>query len=64
MNAPSGFRDLTADEVDAFRDWADENYAPHGPINDLWHPVVRERCEAINDEAVARWEADTERANR
>lgn len=44
------FRDLTADEVQEFRQHARENYVVGTPINDLWHPVYREECQKMNEE--------------
>lgn len=43
------FRELTVAQVASFETWADENYVPGSEISDLWHPVVRARCSAIND---------------
>lgn len=44
------FRTLSEQEVLKFRKWADENYLPGSPINELWHPVVQVRCAQINEE--------------
>ena len=45
------FRDLTASEIAKFEAWADANYTPFQSISALWHPVVQERCVAINKSA-------------
>lgn len=44
------FRELNEDEVLQFRAWARENYEPYSYISELWHPVVKEECEIINQE--------------
>jgi hypothetical protein len=44
------FRKLEAEEERSFRQWARENYKPGDPIMGLWHPVVRDECEAMNRE--------------
>lgn len=47
----SFFMKLSAEEEIAFRNWARENYKANSPINEVWHPVVRDECRAINEEA-------------
>lgn len=42
------FRDLPPGEEQAFRQWGIENYVKGPPINPVWHPVVRDKCERIN----------------
>ena len=44
------FRELNDDEIAAFRQWARDNYVAYDPINPLWHPVVRDECQRINEE--------------
>lgn len=44
------FRKLTDEETAEFRQWARDNYQPGDPINEVWHPVVREECERMNNE--------------
>jgi hypothetical protein len=44
------FRKLSSEEELEFRAWARENYEPNGNISELWHPVVRDECEKINNE--------------
>lgn len=44
------FRDLNLEEEKEFRQWARENYKPGDEINSVWHPVVRDECEKINQE--------------
>lgn len=45
------FKTLNQDEEKSFREWAHENYKKGDPINEVWHPVVREECELMN----SRW---------
>lgn len=45
------FRDLSAQEETEFRQWARDNYTPGAQVNNLWHPVVRDECAKINQEA-------------
>jgi len=47
------FRQLTPDEEVTFRQWARENWHAGKPVNPTWHPVVREECDLIRDEAEA-----------
>lgn len=44
------FRKLDSEEEQEFRLWARENYKPGTEIDSLWHPVVRDECEKINQE--------------
>ena len=43
------FRTLNKKEELEFRLWARNNYIVGMPIDELWHPVVRQECEAMND---------------
>ena len=45
------FRLLDQVEQQEFRQWARDNYEPLTPVSDLWHPVVRDECRIINEEA-------------
>ena len=45
------FNLLNAVEEHAFRKFARENYEPLSPIPGIWHPVVRDECRIINEEA-------------
>jgi hypothetical protein len=47
----SFFMRLSVEEEVGFRNWARENYRANTPINETWHPVVRDECKAINEEA-------------
>lgn len=38
------FRELSDDEEREFRRWAREHFLPTDPINETWHPVVRDEC--------------------
>jgi hypothetical protein len=49
--ADSFFKTLTADEDKQFREWARENWSPGDPINPVWHPVVRDECRTMAEEA-------------
>jgi hypothetical protein len=42
--------DMSADQVQSFKDWARANYAPLQPISGLWHPIVQAECTLINQE--------------
>jgi len=44
------FRSLTDEEELEMRVWARDNYELLSEINALWHPVVREECNRMNDE--------------
>jgi hypothetical protein len=43
------FKDLTKEEEQAFRLWAQENYQPFEQISSFWHPIVQEECQRINE---------------
>lgn len=45
------FRQLSKEEEQEFKNWAQENYTAGEDISPLWHPVVRKECEKINAEA-------------
>jgi len=45
------FRVLGPDEEPEFRQWARDNYQPGDQISDLWHPVVVDECNKINQES-------------
>jgi len=47
------FRDLTASEVEEFREHARQNYRPFSPVDDCWHPIYRFECLSINAERKA-----------
>jgi hypothetical protein len=47
------FRVLSEEEKVSFRQWARENYKPGDAISSIWHPVVREECEKMNNEQTA-----------
>ena len=51
------FRQLKGSEENEFRQWARDNYVPGEPINEIWHPVVREECEQMNREHSEREES-------
>jgi hypothetical protein len=42
------FKTLNAIEEMEFRNWARNNYIKDSPVNELWHPVVRDECNRIN----------------
>ena len=44
------FRVLTFEETQKFRQWARENWKPGDPVNEVWHPVVRDECRKIEEE--------------
>lgn len=43
------FKELTYAKRQQFRSWANDHFVAGGDINPTWHPVVRERCEEINE---------------
>lgn len=45
------FRDLDPIQEAEFRQWAIANYTAGQEISELWHPVVRQQCQRINDVA-------------
>ena len=51
------FRNLTPDEEDEFRAWARGNYEPREEINPMWHWVVRDECDRINEDLDAEGQA-------
>jgi len=46
------FRELNEEEVKDFRQWARDNYVPYSEINSVWHPIVRDECEIINQNKI------------
>lgn len=44
------FRELDEKEEQEFRKWARDNFDPELPINELWHPVVRDECKKMKEE--------------
>ncbi len=49
------FRDLNEQEQQEYRKWARDNFDPSvDMINSVWHPVVRDECNKIIDEAQAK----------
>jgi hypothetical protein len=44
------FRELNAEELQEFKQWARDNYTPGSDISSLWHPVIQEECHTINAE--------------
>lgn len=47
------FRELSDGDKERFREWARNNYTPFTEVDSLWHPVVQEECERINEEVGA-----------
>ena len=45
------FRELDFDEVSEVRQAARDNHQAGDEINPVWHPVYRDECAAIDDEA-------------
>jgi len=48
------FRDLSFEEETEFRLWARENFKPFSLISSCWHPVVRDECLKMNNEALVK----------
>ena len=44
------FRDLDDAEEKEFRQWARDNYQPGQAVSSIWHPVVRDECNRINQQ--------------
>ena len=51
MMKDSFFRQLSSEEIESFRQWADENWKSGDPINPTWYPEVRGRIAEIEHEA-------------
>jgi hypothetical protein len=41
---------LSTEEVKEFRKWVHDTYTPGTPINEAWHPVIKEECHKMNRE--------------
>lgn len=41
------WKDLTVEETERYRLWARANWSPGDPIQELWHPVVRDEIARI-----------------
>ena len=48
------FRDLSFEEEFEFRLWARDNFKPFSFIPNSWHPVVRDECLKMNNEALVK----------
>jgi hypothetical protein len=44
------WRVLSPEEEIEFRQWARNNYTKGFTINSIWHPVVRDECNKMNNE--------------
>jgi hypothetical protein len=44
------FRELSTEEAKDFRQWARDNYQVGTHINEVWHPIVQDECETMNNE--------------
>jgi hypothetical protein len=44
------FKNLTPEEEGKFRKWARDNYQPREEVSPVWHWVVRDECDKINEE--------------
>lgn len=42
------FKDVPEEEYGQWQDWAQMNYIPGEKINPVWHPLVRDECERMN----------------
>jgi hypothetical protein len=45
------FNDLSPEQEEDFRQWAQENYEAFSSINGCWHPVIQDECRLINEKA-------------
>lgn len=45
------FRPLSPKEEKEFRQDARDNHKPGAEIDDTWHPIYRDECRIIDDEA-------------
>ena len=43
------YRTLSPEEEARFRLWADKHHKPRDPINEAWHPVVKDQCKVIDE---------------
>ena len=50
------FQELDTEQEKAFRKWARENYEALDHIKEVWHPSVRDECNKINNELLAKHE--------
>lgn len=44
------YRELSKEEENKFRHWARTNYHYGDQVNELWHPVIKDECEQMNQE--------------
>jgi hypothetical protein len=53
---------LTTDEEEEFRQWAKDNWKPNTKPSPLWHPVVRDEWQKLDEEldVVRYWEVKNE----
>ena len=58
------FRDLTDEEEVEFRQWARDHYVPFSEAEEIWHPVVRDECNIINQEETLDRQAHNDRMDR
>lgn len=45
------FKELTEEEIAEYKRQVRKNYQVGNEINPLWHPVYREECHLMNEEA-------------
>lgn len=45
------FKHLSPKQEQTYRKWAREHYHAGEPVNEVWHPVVRDECAKINTES-------------
>ena len=49
------FRDLSESEANKFRQWARDNYKLGDSIKSIWHPVVQDECNKMQNANLTDW---------
>ena len=49
------FRDLSESEANEFRQWARNNYKLGDSIKSIWHPVVQDECNKMQNANLTDW---------
>tara|TARA_R110000751_G_C13622757_1_gene464797 strand:+ start:207 stop:392 length:186 start_codon:yes stop_codon:yes gene_type:complete len=51
---PELFKTLNESDVKIYKKWARDNFKIGTDINKVWHPVVQNECDKINQEYIDR----------
>jgi hypothetical protein len=46
------YKKLTEEEEIEYREWARETYTPLTEIHTVWHPVIKDECNRMNEEII------------